>query len=122
MGSLTDGVRWPPIQMEQDTKEVGAMVSFMVMANINGRSTLEDVSTRVTLRVMKSTGRVSEHSRQDYSQPVLLIDGADDSMKDENIDKFLKALNEEFDYSEETLLLTPAMSRNQSPLIMQGDL
>lgn len=121
MGSLTDGVRWPN-QMEQDTKEVGAMVSFMVMANINGRSTLEDVSTRVTLRVMKSTGRVSEHSRQDYSQPVLLIDGADDSMKDENIDKFLKALNEEFDYSEETLLLPPAMSRNQSPLIMQGDL
>ena len=33
MGSLTDGVRWP-IQMVQDTKEVGAMVSFMVMANI----------------------------------------------------------------------------------------
>ena len=61
-----------------------------------------------------------EHSRQDYSQPVLLIDGADDSMKDETI-KFLEELNEEFD-SEETLLLPPAMSRNQSPLIMQGDL
>jgi hypothetical protein len=63
-----------------------------------------------------------EHSGQDYSQPVLLIDGADDSMKDENVNLFLEELNEEFDYSEETLLLPPAMSRNQSPLIIQGDL
>ena len=58
MGSLTDGVRWP-IQMVQDTKEVGAMVSFMVMANINGRSTLEAVSTRVTLRIMRRMVRAS---------------------------------------------------------------
>lgn len=63
-----------------------------------------------------------KHSRQeDCSQPVLLIDGADDSMKDENIGKFLEQLNEEFD-TEENLLLPPAMSRNQSPLIMQGDI
>lgn len=63
-----------------------------------------------------------KHSRQeDCSQPVLLIDGADDSMKDENIEKFLEELNEEFD-TEENLLLPPAMSRNQSPLIMQGDI